>query len=122
MVALCREAFPLARIYARAFDRIHAMELLEEGVHYQMRETFESAVAFGRAALLELGIAQERVEEVEQEVRRRDHERFVMQQQARRDGRDLATLPKPEPFTLPNRQAQALNAIGEPEGPTISPW
>ncbi|HEY6880004.1 MAG TPA: monovalent cation:proton antiporter-2 (CPA2) family protein [Polyangiales bacterium] len=115
IVALCRQAFPLAQIYVRAFDRIHAMELLEEGAHFQMRETLESAIAFGRAALLELGIAQERVEEVEEEVRRRDRDRFAMQQQARNDGRDLASLPRPEPFTLPSRQARALNPIGEAE-------
>jgi monovalent cation:proton antiporter-2 (CPA2) family protein len=115
IVRMCRSAFPLAQLYVRAFDRIHAMELLEAGVHFQMRETLESALAFGRAALLELGIAQERVEEVEEAVRLRDKERFVLQQQARRDGRDPASLPRPEPFTLPARAAKALNVIAEPE-------
>jgi hypothetical protein len=114
-VRLCRSAFPLAQLYVRAFDRIHAMELLEEGAHYQMRETLESALAFGRAALAELGIGQERVEEVEEAVRLRDKERFALQQQARSDGRDLASLPRPEPFTLPVRAAKVLNLAAEPE-------
>ncbi|HEX5660163.1 MAG TPA: cation:proton antiporter, partial [Polyangiales bacterium] len=115
IVRLCRSAFPLAQLYVRAFDRIHAMELLDEGVHFQMRETLESAIAFGRATLKELGIAQERVEEVEEAVRLRDRDLFTLQQQARSDGRDLASVPRPEPFTLPARAAKALNAMTEPE-------
>jgi monovalent cation:proton antiporter-2 (CPA2) family protein len=113
---LVRNAFPLAQVYVRSFDRIHAMELLDEGVHFQMRETLESAIAFGRAALGELGIAQERVEEVEDAVRQRDRELFTLQQQARSDGRDLASVPRPEPFTLPVRAAKTLNAVSEVEG------
>ncbi len=110
---LCRTSFPLAQLYVRSFDRIHAMELLDAGAHFQMRETLESAIAFGRAALGELGIAAERVEEVEEAVRQRDRDLFAMQQQARRDGRDLASVPRPEPFSLPARKAVKLNAASE---------
>ena len=39
----------------RAYDRIHAIELMKPDVDYQIRETFESALAFGRATLEELG-------------------------------------------------------------------
>lgn len=115
ILVLCREAFPLARIFVRSFDRIHSMELLERGAHFEVRETFESAIKFGRAALVELGISPDRVDEVEEAVRQRDRERFALQQQARSDGRDLASLPQPEPFTLPVRKAQALNPIVEAE-------
>ena len=32
----------------RAFDRGHSLRLIEAGVDYQIRETFESALAFGQ--------------------------------------------------------------------------
>ena len=114
MVDLCTQAFPLARLYVRAFDRVHALELVEHGVHYLQRETFESAIALGRAALSELGIAPERAAEVEEDIRRRDAERFAAQQQARDvyaggDRLYVRAAPRPEPLTLPQRQAVALN-------------
>ena len=66
IVDLCREHFPVAKVFARAYDRIHAIELLERGVDFQMRETLESALAFGGAALGELtGDAERALEGVE---------------------------------------------------------
>jgi monovalent cation:proton antiporter-2 (CPA2) family protein len=114
MVDLCTQTFPLARLYVRAFDRVHALELLEHGVHFLQRETFESAIAFGRAALAELGVTPERISEVEEDIRRRDAERFAAQQQERDpyaggDRLYVRPVPRPEPFTLPLRQAVALN-------------
>jgi glutathione-regulated potassium-efflux system protein KefB len=38
---------PMCTVLARAFDRQHALKLVELGVDYQMRETFESALAMG---------------------------------------------------------------------------
>ena len=34
----------------RAYDRIHAIDLMKHNVDYQMGEVFESAVTFGRVA------------------------------------------------------------------------
>jgi len=115
IVELCRTAFPLARLYVRAYDRVHSLELLDHGAHYQLRETFESAIAFGRAALVGLGLMPERVAEVEEDVRQRDRDRFALQQQGRdtQAGRDklyTRPVPRPEPFIPPQRQAVALNA------------
>jgi monovalent cation:proton antiporter-2 (CPA2) family protein len=114
IVELCRASFPLAQLYVRAFDRVHALELLEHGVHYQMRETFESAIAFGRAALTELGVGSERIAELEEDIRRRDHERLIAQQQARdpwagKDRLYVRPAPRPEPLTAPQRKAIALH-------------
>ncbi|NPC82685.1 potassium transporter, partial [Pyxidicoccus fallax] len=81
IVELCRTSFPLTKLYVRAYDRGHALELLEKGAHFQMRETFESAIAFGRAALVGLGLPPERVAEVEEDIRQRDRDRFALQQQ-----------------------------------------
>jgi monovalent cation:proton antiporter-2 (CPA2) family protein len=114
IVELCRSTFPLAEVYVRAYDRGHALELLEHGAHYQLRETFESAIAFGRAALVGMGLQPERVAQVEEDIRQRDRDRFAMQQQGRdvQAGTDklyVRPAPRPEPFIPPQRQAVALN-------------
>lgn len=113
IVEVVREAFPLAQIYARAFDRIHAIELLERGADFQMRETYESAIAFGRSALEGLELAPERVLEIEESVRGRDKERFALQQQggaqAGKDRLLVRPVPRPEPLVAPKRKGVALN-------------
>ncbi|HEX8438700.1 monovalent cation:proton antiporter-2 (CPA2) family protein [Archangium sp.] len=123
IVELCRTSFPLARLYVRAYDRVHALELVERGAHFQLRETFESAIAFGRAALGELGLSPERVAEVEEDIRRRDRERFALQQQEQ--GKNLLAggdrlytrpVPRPEPLTHPQRPGVALNPAERAEG------
>ena len=53
---LARHEFPLVPVLARSFDREHAIELINAGVDYQVRETFESALKFGQAVLEELGL------------------------------------------------------------------
>ena len=60
MVAAARHAFPNLPILARAYDRRHAYELLREGADGVERETFESALNFGRKALVRLGVSERR--------------------------------------------------------------
>jgi Kef-type K+ transport system membrane component KefB len=76
---LVKDEFPLAPVYARAYDRAHALALIRAGVDYQLREVFESAVSFGAETLRLLGEEEETIEEVLEEVRRRDRERLAMQ-------------------------------------------
>ena len=60
LVAAARLAFPHLAIFARAFDRRHAYELIKTpGVEVE-RETFESALNYGRRALLKLGLSERR--------------------------------------------------------------
>jgi glutathione-regulated potassium-efflux system ancillary protein KefC/glutathione-regulated potassium-efflux system protein KefB len=60
MVEGARAAFPHLAIFARAFDRRHAYELIKTpGVEVE-RETFESALNYGRRALLKLGLSERR--------------------------------------------------------------
>lgn len=112
IVEVARAAFPLARIYARAYDRVHSLELIEKGVDYQMRETYESAIEFGRAALEGLELPGGRINEVEAELRTRDKARFVLQQQgdARASLEQIATrpVPRPEPIIEPKRRGIKL--------------
>ncbi|MGN7916315.1 monovalent cation:proton antiporter-2 (CPA2) family protein [Lysobacter sp. 22409] len=76
---LIRHEFPQARLLARSFDREHALELVHAGVDLQVRETFESAMRFGEAALVELGVPQDEAAEVVAEIRHRDAERFELE-------------------------------------------
>ncbi|MBD9528560.1 monovalent cation:proton antiporter-2 (CPA2) family protein [Paracoccus sp. PAR01] len=79
IVELLKDEFPLVPVLARAFDRGHALELVNKGVDWQIRETFESAVAMGREALLRLGADEDEADELIEGMRARDRERFAVQ-------------------------------------------
>src|SRR5258707_13537333 len=77
-----------------------------------MRETFESAVEFGRAVLEGLGLAHERAVEVADYIRQRDLDRLALQQaEGITAGRDLtfARRVQPEPLSQPLHKSEALN-------------
>jgi len=115
---LCGHEFPQAKVLVRAFDREHALELVALDVEYHIRETFESAVRFGQAALEALGVDAEEAAAVSEEVRRLDGERFDLEVAAGdvRAGRSLLignTAPAtPTPFTTPRRASRRLDASG----------
>ncbi|MBA3447202.1 MAG: NAD-binding protein, partial [Pseudaminobacter sp.] len=109
---LLKAEFPLVPVLARAFDRGNALALIRAGVHYQMRETFESALSFGGASLLTLGIDEDEVAEIIADMRRRDAERLELQMAGGiKAGRGLmkGNMPVPTPLTQPRRAGQALN-------------
>ena len=56
IIDLVREHFPHLVIVARAWDVVHAFELLERGVLDFERETFEGALKLGEEALRRLGL------------------------------------------------------------------
>ncbi|MBI1197641.1 MAG: potassium transporter [Phenylobacterium sp.] len=60
LVKAATEYFPNLTIIARAYDRRHAYELIRVGGDEVERETFESALAFGRRALVRLGLSERR--------------------------------------------------------------
>ena len=123
IVALAREAFPQAKLLVRAYDRGHALALVQAGVDYQLRETFESALEFGRAALVELGLDAEEAAAIAAEVRQVDGERFALEmagggslESARLlRGNDGRPRPQPTPIVTPRRAGQRLDA-GAAEG------
>ncbi len=110
IVELIKQHFPLARIHVRAYDRIHALELTEKGADYLVRETFESALAFGGATLSEVIEDASRAAEAVEDVRRRDLARLSMQQ-AGASFLDAVTATQivPEPLTPPLKKAQGLS-------------
>lgn len=79
IVELARHEFPLVPVLTRAVSRQHAQELLHHGAAFQIRETYESAMVMGRAALLHLGEDPDRAEEVLATVRAQDAERMDLE-------------------------------------------
>jgi len=112
IVDLVRGEFPGLKLYVRSYDRRHTLELLAKGIDFEIRETFESAVEFGRAALEGLGLARERAAEVADYIHKRDLGRLALQQvEGISAGRDLVWKQRvrPEPLSEPLRQTEALN-------------
>lgn len=119
---MARRAFPQAKVCARAYDRVHALDLMEHGVRAPVRETFESALSFGKDALVGLGVSEDDAEEVRLDVRRRDVARLARQ----RDDGLLAGAdllhgtgkegPRivPEPLSAPRRQGKDISTAASP--------
>ncbi|PRD39611.1 UNVERIFIED_CONTAM: kefBC [Trichonephila clavipes] len=80
IVHLVSAQFPQARLLVRAHDRLHALDLVAAGVDTPVRETFEAAMQLGHATLLALGLEPEEADAIGEDVRRRDAERFTLQQ------------------------------------------
>lgn len=108
---MCKAEFPMAQIHARAYDRIHALELVRLGVDTFTRETFDAALAFGSDALATLSGDPQAASEIAADVRQRDFARLALQQAGDVYAPASAGEPpvRPEPLTTPTRRAQALN-------------
>lgn len=112
IVEIIHENFRSVRSFVRAYDRVHAAELMKLEVDYQLRETFESAIVFGRAALEELGTDAETAAAAATDVRKRDIARLVLQKEVgAMGGAELVVGAKitPEPLTAPAGKAKALS-------------
>lgn len=79
MVKLIKSEFPLVQLVVRAYDRIHSLALAREGVDKQVRETLESALVFGEAALRAIGVPPDEAADVVADVRKRDTDRFELE-------------------------------------------
>ncbi len=78
-LAPIRAQWPDLSILARAYDRTHWLALRRAGVETVVRETFDSGVHMGRAALEVLGTPETVIDAIEDEYRRRDLERLDLQ-------------------------------------------
>lgn len=113
IVELLKNEFPEAKVIVRAYDRIHARELVLKGVDYQIRETFYSAMRFGEQALREMEIPETEIESIVEDIRERDKQRFELEIAAgtTEAGRSLmrGNIPKPAPLIEPKRATKILN-------------
>lgn len=112
IVELVKSEFSLTPVLARAYDRPHALRLIQAGVDYQIRETFESALLFGNAALRRLGIEGDEVAELEQDIRRRDRARLELEGLGERQAA-MSLLHgnrmTPTPLVRPKQEGQGLS-------------
>ena len=111
---LMQSEFPLIPVFARSYDRGSSLKLIEVGVEYQIRETFELALLFGRTTLEHLGVEPEIAAEVIADVRERDQARFEAQlagglQAGRGYMKGNMPAPVPAPLAVPKRGGQALS-------------
>jgi glutathione-regulated potassium-efflux system protein KefB len=115
IVELIKSEFPQAKILVRSFDRTHSRDLIRMGVDFQMREMFESSISFGEATLREIGVPDDEILEISEDIRRRDKERFELDLAANNDsytaGRHLmfGNAVQPTPFVEPKRSTKTLS-------------
>ncbi|ACP24217.1 glutathione-regulated potassium-efflux system protein [Sinorhizobium fredii NGR234] len=106
IISLVQAEYPNARIFARSYDRLHTLELRAMGVEYELRETFESGLLFGRKTIEALGVGGEEALAIMDDIRRRDEARLVLQEaEGITAGRHMlhSEPVRPEPLVKPKR-------------------
>lgn len=126
IVQLVKSEFPGVKLMVRAFDRGHSLRLIQAGVDYQVRETFESALRFGQAVLEELGLAEDDVADVIADVRRRDEARLDLDLTGGLKAgaalmRGNMPTPQPTPYIKPHREGRLVNEDEAPPEAVIEP-
>jgi len=109
VVDLIQAEFPEARLYVRAYDRAHTLTLRARGVGYELRETLESGLVFGRKTLEALGLSEDRARDIESNIRKLDEERLAIQaaEGVFAGGDKLLTKPvTPEPLVKPKHATE----------------
>jgi CPA2 family monovalent cation:H+ antiporter-2 len=112
VVELVQTDYPHARIFVRSYDRIHSIALRNRGVDYELRETLESGLLFGRMTLEALGVGEADAIAIQEDIRRRDEQRLLLQTtEGITAGRDmLFSKPvRPEPLVKPKRQMEIFD-------------
>lgn len=109
IVEMAKAEFPGARLHVRAYDRVHAIDLMKADVDFQMRETFESALGFGRVTLETLGLSYDEASLVIENVRDRDAQRMEIQyHEGIAAGLQKVPRVSPEPLVQPKAKSKAL--------------
>ena len=126
IVQLVKSEFPGVKLMVRAFDRGHSLRLIQAGVDYQVRETFESALRFGQAVLEELGLPEDEVADVIADVRRRDEARLDLDLTGGLKAgaalmRGNMPTPQPTPYIKPHREGRLVNEDEAPPEAVIEP-
>lgn len=91
-IELIRREFPGVKIMARAIDRGHAMELIDNDIDGFVRETFHSALDLGKEVLIGLGYEQDHVENMAGTMRRMDIDTLYEQVQVRHDEKAIISI------------------------------
>jgi len=91
-VKLIKSAFPGVKIVARAYDRGHAMELIDINIDGFTRETFYSALEMGKETLTLLGFDRPFVEKQADTMRKMDLETLHEQVNVRHDENAIISI------------------------------
>lgn len=102
IVNMVQSKFSKAELLVRAYDRTAAIDLIHMGIEEPVRETFDSGLRMGMAALRAVGVTEDDAAETIDDVRRRDESRLQLQvqQTTGASGDTLGVLKKikPEPI------------------------
>ncbi|NUF38433.1 monovalent cation:proton antiporter-2 (CPA2) family protein [Acinetobacter lactucae] len=115
IVELVTHEFPLAKLLVRSYDREHSLHLVKQKVDFMIRETFESAIKFGEVILQQLGVDEDEVIRISEEIRDLDNERFETEIAADDVNAGVGmqythTHPRPTaPLIRPKREGRILN-------------
>jgi CPA2 family monovalent cation:H+ antiporter-2 len=112
IVELIQSEYPDIKLFVRSYDRGHTLKLRARGVQYELRETFESGLLFGRRTLEELGTSEDVAYEIMEDIRNRDEDRLHIQAaEGLMAGNDLLlTRPvTPEPLIKPTRESKRID-------------
>jgi monovalent cation:proton antiporter-2 (CPA2) family protein len=98
-----REHFPHLKIFARARNRGHAFDLMDEGVVHIKRETIDSSLNFVEELLLSLGYEPEKAKNLVEKFRQHDLLLLKEQYKVRKDDKMF--------ISVANQGAEQLNAV-----------
>ncbi|MEM1376134.1 MAG: monovalent cation:proton antiporter-2 (CPA2) family protein [Pseudomonadota bacterium] len=123
IVDLMQRDYPDTKLYVRAYDRTHTLELRAKEVDYELRETFESGLLFGQKTLEALGTSENLAKVIRNEVRKRDSLRLDKQAvDGIYAGTDMLHRKpvSPEPLIEPTTESEILNPEDDHVEETLS--
>lgn len=98
-----REKFPHIKIFARARNRGHAFDLMDEGVIHIKRETFDSSLNFAGELLRSMGYEADRADTLVNKFRQHDELMLKEQYKVRKDDKMF--------ISVAHQGAEQLNAV-----------
>ena len=108
IVEIVQANYPDVRLFVRSYDRGHTLALRAAGVEFEVRETLESALLFGRKTLEGLGMTEIDAHAIMSDIRKRDEARLELQAvEGILAGREmlLSQPVQPEPLIRPKQEA-----------------
>lgn len=75
-------AFPDVKIFVRAFDRVHLLDIKKSNISGAKREVFESAIHLAKQAMVAIDLDEVLIDEVDREYRQLDCDRLEAQREA----------------------------------------
>jgi CPA2 family monovalent cation:H+ antiporter-2 len=110
IVDLIQSEFPHVRLFVRSYDRDHTLSLRARDVEYEIRETLESGLTFGRRTLEAVGLLdEETAADIVDDVRHRDEERLSIQAAGLKD--PGMSLSNPEPLIRPKHEGRRIDRV-----------